>query len=85
MLVLLSVIARENLYGTAFIEQHCTGFETIKNELLAIDIEDCAQRCDVPLKDIEKVARDYANAKTACVRIDLGIQHSMNSTLNGYL
>jgi anaerobic selenocysteine-containing dehydrogenase len=85
MLVLLSVIVRENLYDKTFIEQHCTGFETIKNELLNIDIENYAQRCDVPLKDIEKVARNFANAKTACVRIDLGIQHSMNTTLNGYL
>ncbi len=85
MLVLLSVIVRENLYDAAFIEQHCTGFETIKNELLAIDIEDYAKRCDVTLNDIQKVARDFANAKTACVRIDLGIQHSMNTTLNGYL
>ena len=73
------------MYDAAFIEQHCTGFETVKNELLAIDIEDYAQRCDVPLKDIQKVARDFANAKAACVRIDLGIQHSRNTTLNGYL
>jgi anaerobic selenocysteine-containing dehydrogenase len=85
MLVLLSVIVRENLYDSVFIEQHCTGFDTIKNELLAIDIDDYAQRCDVPLNDIQKVARDFANAKTACVRIDLGIQHSQNTTLNGYL
>ncbi len=85
MLVLLSVIVRENLYDAEFINQYCTGFETIKNELLAIDIDDYAKRCDVPLNNIQKVARDYANAKNACIRIDLGIQHSMNTTLNGYL
>jgi hypothetical protein len=26
------------------------------------------------------VARDFANAKTACVRVDLGTQHSKNTT-----
>jgi anaerobic selenocysteine-containing dehydrogenase len=85
MLVLLSVIVRENLYDSAFIEANCTGFETLKNELLAIDIEDYAQRCDVSLTELQKVARDFANAKTACVRVDLGTQHSKNTTLNAYL
>jgi anaerobic selenocysteine-containing dehydrogenase len=85
MLVLLSVIVRENLYDTAFIEEHTTGFENLKNKLLAINIEDYAQRCDIPLADLQKVARDFANAKIACVRVDLGTQHSKNTTLNAYL
>ncbi len=85
MLVLLSVIVRENLYDSTFIEAHCTGFEALKNELLAIDIEDYALRCDVPLTELQKVARDFATAKTACVRVDLGTQHSKNTTLNAYL
>jgi anaerobic selenocysteine-containing dehydrogenase len=85
MLVLLSVIVRESLYDAKFIEEHCTGFEELKNELLAIDIEDYAQRCDIQLTGIQKVARDFANAKTACVRVDLGTQHSKNTTLNAYL
>jgi anaerobic selenocysteine-containing dehydrogenase len=85
MLVLLSVIVRENLYNSAFIEEHCTGFEALKNELLTIDIEDYAKRCDIPLTNLQKVARDFANAKTACVRVDLGTQHSKNTTLNAYL
>jgi anaerobic selenocysteine-containing dehydrogenase len=85
MLVLLSVIVSENLYDAPFIEQHCTGFEALKNELLAIDIADYAQRCDVPLTDLQQVARGFAKAKTACIRVDLGTQHSKNTTLNAYL
>jgi anaerobic selenocysteine-containing dehydrogenase len=85
ILVLLAVIVRENLYNSEFIEAHCTGFEALKTELLAIDIEDYAHRCDVPLTELQKVARDFANAKTACVRVDLGTQHSKNTTLNAYL
>jgi anaerobic selenocysteine-containing dehydrogenase len=85
MLVLLALIVRENLYDATFIEQNCTGFETLKDELLTIDIEDYAQRCDVPLVNLQKVARDFAKAETACVRVDLGTQHSKNTTLNAYL
>ena len=85
MLALLSVIVREDRYDAHFIAQHCTGFEALKPELLAIDTAEYAQRCDVPLADIERVARGFAGAKTACVRVDLGTQHSKNTTLNAYL
>jgi anaerobic selenocysteine-containing dehydrogenase len=85
MLAMLSVIVRENLYDIDFIQAHCTGFDTIKQELLAIDIDDYAQKSDVPLSDIQKVARGFAKAKTACIRVDLGTQHSKNTTLNAYL
>ena len=85
MLALLSVIVRENLYDARFIEQHCTGFDALKLVLLAIDIDDYARRCDVPLADIQNVARGFATAKHACVRVDLGTQHSKNTTLNAYL
>jgi anaerobic selenocysteine-containing dehydrogenase len=57
MLTLLSVIVRENLYDARFIEQHCTGFDVLKPELLAININDYAKRCDVSLTDIQNVAR----------------------------
>jgi anaerobic selenocysteine-containing dehydrogenase len=85
MLTLLSIIVKEDLQDTAFIEQHCTGFDALKNELLTIDIVDYAQRCDVPLEMLQQVARDFAKAKNACVRVDLGTQHSKNTTLNAYL
>lgn len=85
LLALLAVIVRENLCDEDFLAQHCTGSEAVKQELRAIDTEDYARRCDVPLADIERVARGFAQAKKACVRVDLGTQHSKNTTLNGYL
>jgi anaerobic selenocysteine-containing dehydrogenase len=85
MLALLSVIVQEDLQHKDFIEKHCTGFEALKTALLNINTADYAEKCDVPLADIQKVARDFAKAKTACVRVDLGTQHSKNTTLNAYL
>ena len=35
--------------------------------------------------DVERVARAFATARSACVRIDLGLQQSLHSTLNSYL
>lgn len=85
MSAMLAIIVQENLHDRAFIAQHCTGFEVVEQQLLQIDIEAYAQRADVPLALIKQVARGYANAKAGCIRIDLGIQQSLHTTLNGYL
>lgn len=85
MLAILAIIVREGLHDQAFLTAHCTGFDSIEKELLAIDIEDYAQRADVPLELVQKVARGFATAKNACVRVDLGTQHSLHTTLNAYL
>jgi anaerobic selenocysteine-containing dehydrogenase len=85
MAAMLAIIVREGLHDKTFLSEHCTGFETIEKELLAIDIEDFVKRADVPFDLVQKVARGFATAKTACVRVDLGTQHSLHTTLNAYL
>ncbi len=85
MAAMLAIIVREGLHDKAFLTEHCTGFEAIKKELMAIDVEDFVKKADVPFDLIQKVARDFATAKKACVRVDLGTQHSRNTTLNAYL
>ena len=85
MAALLAIIVREGLHDRAFLAKHCTGFEGVEQELLAIPVADYVQRADVPLADVERVARGFATARRACVRIDLGIQHTLHTTLNGYL
>jgi anaerobic selenocysteine-containing dehydrogenase len=85
MAALLAIIVREGLHDRVFLSKHCTGFEEVEQELLAIPVADYVQRADVPLADVERVARGFATARRACVRIDLGIQHTLHTTLNGYL
>jgi anaerobic selenocysteine-containing dehydrogenase len=85
MTALLSIIVKEKLHDKAFLANHCTGFEAVEKELLAIDAEEYARRSDVPFELVQQVARGFATAKTACVRVDLGTQHSLNTTLNAYL
>ena len=85
MSAILAIIVRDGLHDTEFLKQHCVGFEQVEVALKQIPIADYVARADVPLALVEQVARDFATAKTACVRIDLGIQHTLNTTLNGYL
>ncbi|CBL44055.1 Molybdopterin oxidoreductase family protein [gamma proteobacterium HdN1] len=85
MAAMLAIILRENLHDQDFLARHCTGFEIIEPILRAIPVEDYVARADVPLALVEKVARDFATARTACVRVDLGTQHTPNTTLNAWL
>ncbi len=85
MSAILAIIIREGLFDREFIRKHCTGFDTIEQALCNIPIEEYVKRADVPLADVQKVARGFATAKAGCVRIDLGIQHTLHTTLNGYL
>ena len=85
MSVMLATIVDEGLHDKAFIDKHCTGFEALESELNQVPIEAFAQKADIPLQLIQQVARDFAKADKACVRVDLGLQHSLHSTLTTYL
>lgn len=82
---MLGIIVREGLHDRAFLARRCTGFAALEAELLRVPVEEYLRRADVPRADVERVARAFAQAKTACVRVDLGIQQSLHSTLNSYL
>ena len=85
LLAMLSVIVRENLHDRAFLDTRCAGFEQVKAELLNVPVAEYVARADVVLADVERVARGVATAKRACVRVDLGTQHTLHTTLNAYL
>jgi anaerobic selenocysteine-containing dehydrogenase len=82
---ILAIIVRDGLHDRAFLSERCTGFAAVEAELRAVPIAEYARRADVPLADVERVARAFASAKSACVRVDLGIQQSLHSTLNSWL
>jgi len=81
---MLSIIVREGLHDRDFLAQHCNGFDAVEKALREIPVADYVARADVPLADVERVARGFATARSACVRADLGIQHTLHTTLNGY-
>lgn len=85
MSAMIAIIIKEKLYDAAFIEQHTHGFEEVKAAFNHVPIEDYIAKADVPVDLIYQVVRDFSKAKRGCVRIDLGIQHTLNTTLNGYL
>lgn len=85
MLAMLGIIVRESLHDRDFLSRRCQGFAQLEQELLAVPIADYVQRTELAAADVERVARGFATARAACVRIDLGIQQTLHSTLNSYL
>ena len=85
MLAMLAIIVREELHDREFLARHCTGFDEVERELLAVPVAEYVRRTELAAADVERVARGFATARTACIRVDLGIQQSLHTTLNGYL
>jgi anaerobic selenocysteine-containing dehydrogenase len=85
MAAILGVIVQENRQDKAFLDAHTTGFESIRDSLMAIDIKAFALKAGIDLEDVYKVAHLISEAKSCCVRTDLGIEQTLNSTLNAYL
>ncbi|HEX5731502.1 MAG TPA: molybdopterin-dependent oxidoreductase [Blastocatellia bacterium] len=82
---ILAVIVRERREATEFISNHTTGFETVREELLKVPVEAFAARAGVAVDDVYLAAQMIAGAASCAVRTDLGIEQSLNSTLNLYL
>ncbi|MGV3724071.1 MAG: molybdopterin-dependent oxidoreductase, partial [Actinomycetota bacterium] len=82
---LLAIIVRDGLQDRAFLDERCAGFAAVESALRAVPIEAFVRHADVPLAAVEQVALAFAQARTACVRVDLGLQQSLHSTLNSYL
>lgn len=82
---MLGVIVQESLFDSKFIAQHCVDSEVVLETFRRIPVAEYAAKADVPLELLTQVARDFAKADKASVRIDLGIQQTLNCTLNGYL
>ncbi len=82
---ILGIVVQEGLENRAFLEARTRGFEALRAELLAVPVAAWCERAGVPLEQVQRVARGLARARAATVRVDLGLQQSLHSTLNSYL
>ena len=82
---ILATLVRRDAIDREFIAQHTEGFADVKEALLRIPVERWAGAADIPLEQIERCADMIAAAKAMTVRVELGIQQGVNSTLNSYL
>ncbi len=82
---ILATLMRRDALDHEFLERHTLGFAEVKAALLHIPVARWAAAADIPLEQIERCADMLAAAKAMTVRVELGIQQGVNSTLNSYL
>ncbi len=82
---ILAVLLRRDVIDHAFLAAHTEGYEVVREALLRIPVESWADAADIRLADIERCVDMIAAAKAMVVRVELGIQQGVNSTLNSYL
>ena len=78
----LSIIINEDLYDHDFVEKWTYGFDEfaarINDPVMGMTPERAAEICDVPVEDIYKAARMYANAKPASIAWGLAFDQNQN-------
>jgi len=82
---ILATVVRDGLEDRAFLDARTTGYAAVRAALLEVPIEAYAARAGVAMEDVVRVARRIGTARSASVRVDLGLQQSLHSTLNSYL
>ncbi len=82
---LAAVLVQENLCNEAFLAEHVTGVDEVREVLQTVPIADYAQRSGVDEELLRAAARRIASAASVSVFEDLGIQQAPNSTLCSYL
>jgi anaerobic selenocysteine-containing dehydrogenase len=82
--ILARLIQREAV-DAAFIEQHTRGYAEVREALKRIPVEQWADAADIAMEQIEQCIDMIVAAKAMTVRVELGIQQGVNSTLNSYL
>jgi anaerobic selenocysteine-containing dehydrogenase len=82
---MVAVLLQEKLYDQRFIEEHCRGFSELTKEFIDINVAQYCSRAGVDEELLRSATRRIAQAKSVSIFEDLGIQQSLNSTLNSYL
>ncbi len=85
MSAMIAIMIKEDLIDHEFIKTHTNGFSEIKPYFLEIPIDEYCDIAGVESSLVKEVTRKMCAAKTVTVRSDLGIEMSLNSTLNAYL
>jgi anaerobic selenocysteine-containing dehydrogenase len=82
---ILATLVERDALDHDFLANHTEGFPEVEAALRRIPIEAWAKAADVPIDQIERCADMITAAKAMTVRVELGIQQAVNSTLNSYL
>ena len=81
---LLAELQRRNAFDEAFLAAHALGADEVKAVLATVPVAEWLAAADVGA-DFEQLLQMVIAARAMVVRVELGIQQGLNSTLNSYL
>ena len=79
---LAKVLLEEGLIDQEFIDEHTQGFDALAEDLAATSWDEIAERCGIGRPEIERVARLYAQAKSAVFAWGMGMTHHRHGVEN---
>lgn len=82
---LLAIILQRGGEAAEFVAARTTGFEEVRDVLLAVPVDAWIAHAGVERVEVERAVDMILAATSMVVRVELGIQQSRHSTLNSYL
>lgn len=71
---MMHVIIGEERIDRDYVERHALGFEQLKERVKQYPPEKVARICGIDVEEVVKLAREYASARPAAIRVNYGLQ-----------
>jgi anaerobic selenocysteine-containing dehydrogenase len=75
---MMHVIIGDSLYDREYVAHHTHGFDQLKGRVAEYTPDYVSRYTGIPAADIERLAREYATATPAAIRMNYGIQRCEN-------
>jgi anaerobic selenocysteine-containing dehydrogenase len=85
LLGMAAAIVKNELVDYELVRTRTAGFETLRDALAAIDLDEMARRCGIDTAALVETATELARAESAAIFYDLGVEQAPFSTLIAYL
>jgi anaerobic selenocysteine-containing dehydrogenase len=79
---IMHILYKEKLVDQSFLEEYTVGYKELEDHLEQYHPEMISDITGVPIEDIYKLARMYANVSPSMIRIGNGLQHHDNGGMN---
>ena len=81
---MIAIILQEGWENKAYIENHTSGFETIKSLYMDFDARSAVRTCDLDFDQVREISRLFVTRKST-LRYDLGLFMNRHSAVSSYL
>jgi len=85
LLGLAATIVERGLVDEAFVREKTRDFARLRDALAAVDVEEMARRCGIAPAALIDTATGFAEAESAAIFYDLGVEQTLFSTAISYL